>query len=138
MGIWIICTYDILLVNDRFGILNQRQPYIGHSLSCLNRIPFTIIQPLFLWLFKKELKRKLFTQVHSIMINIRAILKKKYLMFYLKFTAQKMKFSINDFFSICDQICSLMRIWSHLLKKYFMENFIFSVVTSPTQLPFAW
>ena len=54
-------------------------------------------------------------------------------------TAQKkMKFSINDFFSICDQICSLMRIWSHLLKKYFMENFIFSVVTSPTQPPFAW
>ena len=40
-------------------------------------------------------------------------------------TAQKMKFSINDFVSKCDQIRSLLRIWSHLLKKSLMENFIF-------------
>ena len=33
-------------------------------------------------------------------------------------TAQKMKFSIKDFFSKCDQICKFLRIWSHLLKKY--------------------
>ena len=39
-----------------------------------------------------------------------------------------MKFSINDFFSECDQIRSLLRIWSHLLKKSLMENFIFCVV----------
>ena len=32
-------------------------------------------------------------------------------------TTQKMKFSINDFFSKFDQICSFVRIWSHLLKK---------------------
>ena len=32
-------------------------------------------------------------------------------------TAQKMKFSIKDFFSKCDQIRSFLRIWSHLLKK---------------------
>ena len=32
-------------------------------------------------------------------------------------TTQKMKFSINDFFSKFDQICSFLRIWSHLLKK---------------------
>ena len=43
-------------------------------------------------------------------------------------TAQKMKFSINDFFSKCDQIRSFLRIWSHLLKKYLMENFIFCAV----------
>ena len=43
-------------------------------------------------------------------------------------TAQKMVFSINDFFSKCDQICSFLRIWSHLLKKYFMQNFIFCAV----------
>ena len=36
-----------------------------------------------------------------------------------------MKFSVKDFFSTCDQIRSLLRIWSHLLKKSFMENFIF-------------
>ena len=36
--------------------------------------------------------------------------------------AQKMKFSNKDFFSKCDQ---KLRIWSHLLKKSLMENFIF-------------
>ena len=46
----------------------------------------------------------------------------------LKFTAQKTKFSVKDFFSKCDQIRSFLRIWSHLLKKFLMENFIFSTV----------
>ena len=36
-----------------------------------------------------------------------------------------MKFSVEDFFSTCDQIRRELRIWSHLLKKYLMENFIF-------------
>ena len=42
---------------------------------------------------------------------------------------QKMKFSINDFFSKCDQIHRKVRIWSHLLKKSLMENLIFCAVT---------
>ena len=42
--------------------------------------------------------------------------------------AQKMKFSIKDFFSKCDQIRKKLRIWSHLLKKSLMENFIFCAV----------
>ena len=41
------------------------------------------------------------------------------------YTAQKMKFSIKDFFSKCDQIHSFLQIWSHLLKKSLMENYIF-------------
>ena len=40
-------------------------------------------------------------------------------------TAQKREFSIKDFFSKCDQIRSFLRIWSHLLKKCLMKNFIF-------------
>ena len=36
-----------------------------------------------------------------------------------------MKFSIKDFFIKCDQIHRKLRIWSHLLKKSLMENFIF-------------
>ena len=40
-------------------------------------------------------------------------------------TAQKMKFSIKDFFSKCDQIRSFLQMWSHLLKKFLMKNFIF-------------
>ena len=38
------------------------------------------------------------------------------------------KFSIKVFFSKCDQTCSFPRIWSHLLKKCLMENFIFCAV----------
>ena len=45
-------------------------------------------------------------------------------------TAQKMKFSVKDFFSKCDQTRSFLRIWSHLLKKSLMENFIFCAVSS--------
>ena len=41
---------------------------------------------------------------------------------------QKMKLSITDFFSKCDQIRSFLRIWSHLLKKSLMKNFIFCAV----------
>ena len=44
-------------------------------------------------------------------------------------TAQKMKFSIKGFLSKCDQIRSFLRIWSHLLQKSFMENFLFCAVT---------
>ena len=43
-------------------------------------------------------------------------------------TAQKMKFSIKNFISKCDQIRRKWRSWSHLLKKSSMENFIFCVV----------
>ena len=41
----------------------------------------------------------------------------------------KVKFSIKDFFSKCDQIRSFQRIWSHLLRKSLMENSIFCAVT---------
>ena len=40
-------------------------------------------------------------------------------------TAQKLKFSIKDIFSKCDQTRSFLWIWSYLLKKSLMENFIF-------------
>ena len=40
-------------------------------------------------------------------------------------TAKKMKFYIKDFFLKCDKIFNFQRIWSHLLKKSFMLNFIF-------------
>ena len=40
-----------------------------------------------------------------------------------------MKFSIKDFFSKYYQIRRKLRIWSHLLKKSLMENFIFCAVS---------
>ena len=42
--------------------------------------------------------------------------------------AQKMKFFIKDVFSKCDQIYNKLRIWSHLLNKPLIENFIFCAV----------
>ena len=39
-----------------------------------------------------------------------------------------MKFSVRDFFSKCDKIRNFLRIWSHLMKKSLMENFIFRAV----------
>ena len=39
-----------------------------------------------------------------------------------------MKFSIKVFFSQCDKIRIFLGIWSHLLKKYLMKNFIFCAV----------
>ena len=48
--------------------------------------------------------------------------------FQTRITAQKMKFSIKGFFGKCDQICSFMRIWSHLLKKSLMDKFIVCAV----------
>ena len=45
-----------------------------------------------------------------------------------KYTVQKMKFRIRNFFRKCDQIRRKKRIWSHLLNKFLMENFIFYTV----------
>ena len=42
--------------------------------------------------------------------------------------AQKMKFSIKDFISKCERIHRKLRIWSRLLKKSLIENFIFCAV----------
>ena len=48
------------------------------------------------------------------------------------FIAQKVKFSIKDFFSKYDQIRRKLWIWSHLLKKSLMENFIICAVIDDT------
>ena len=39
-----------------------------------------------------------------------------------------MEFFIKDFLSKCDQIRRKLLIWSHLLKKSLMENFVFYAV----------
>ena len=46
----------------------------------------------------------------------------------LFFAAQKMKFFMKDFLSKCDQIRRKLRIRSHLLEEFLMENFIFCAV----------
>ena len=49
-------------------------------------------------------------------------------------TTLKMKFSITDFVSKCDQIRRKLRIWTHILKKSVMENFIFCAVIHSSYL----
>ena len=44
-------------------------------------------------------------------------------------THTRKKFSIKDFSSKCGKFRSFLRIWSHLLKKSLMENFIFCEVS---------
>ena len=46
-----------------------------------------------------------------------------------------MKFSITDFFSKCDEVRTFLRIWSHLLKKSVVENFIFCAGEASTIYP---
>ena len=48
--------------------------------------------------------------------------------FIVTLTVQKIKLSIKDYFGKRDQIRRKLRIWSHLLKKSLMENFIFDAV----------
>ena len=56
-------------------------------------------------------------------------------------TAQKLKFSIKGFSSKCDPIRRKPRIWSYLLVKSVMENFIFvqstELISLANYIPFA-
>ena len=46
-------------------------------------------------------------------------------------TAERMKYSIKSVFGKCDQFNRKLRIWSHLLMKILVENFIFCAVLHP-------
>ena len=46
-----------------------------------------------------------------------------------------MEFFIKVFFSKCDQIRRKLWIWSHVLKKSLMKNFIFCAVTHKENVP---
>ena len=46
---------------------------------------------------------------------------------------KKMKFSIRNFLSKCHQKHRKLRIWSHLLKKSVIENFVFCAVSAKTK-----
>ena len=48
---------------------------------------------------------------------------------FVMLKAQKMMLLIEHLFSEYDQICRKLSIWPHLLKKYLIQNIIFSAVT---------
>ena len=51
---------------------------------------------------------------------------------------KKMKIFIKDFFRKLDQILRKLRIWSHLLKKSLLENFIFCAVWVTCHITDLW
>ena len=67
-----------------------------------------------------------FNKFQSIFSNINNWIRDLYM--FLIPLHKKMKFSIKNFFSKCDQIYSFLRNWPHLLKKSLTENFIFRAV----------
>ena len=73
-------------------------------------------------MFGPSTKPAVFTQGGLLFIVEHALL---HMLTSPSITTQKMKFSIKDFFSKCEQIHKKMQIWSHLLKKLLMKNFIF-------------
>ena len=50
---------------------------------------------------------------------------------WISHAAQKLKFSIKDFFTKYEQICNFLRIWSYLLKNSLMGNIVSCAVTGP-------
>ena len=67
--------------------------------------------------FDKELKRKRKQKILWFNPIYSNKMKAKVQQDLQQASAQKMKFSIKDFFSKCNQILSFLQIWSHLLKK---------------------
>ena len=74
----------------------------------------------FLIVISRDIEGSVFANIHDFK-NLAGI---------FRFTEQNMKFSIKDFFSKWHQNRSFLQIWSHLLKKSLMENFIFCAVLS--------
>ena len=129
---------DVYLVG-RGGILWCRTDHINMRLiMALEKILFCVAKAYYSQtLYFRQLSCHLFSVLHRCFpVNFTKFLEH---VFYS--TAQQMIFSIKDFFSKCDQIrsfLSFLRIWSHLLKKSVIENFIFCavkhqyhVITSP-------
>ena len=79
--------------------------------------------------FKSEIKSLLlhFQILFSVCLFLCSFLLLVLLYICLYFSAQKIKFSIKDFFSKCDQMRSFLGIWSDLLKKSLMEKTSFFV-----------
>ena len=85
---------------------------------------FSRSETYFLWNFGTALQNTWL--LRQILFSEKYVFRSVYLGLF--FTAQKMKFFTEDFFSKCDQIRRKLWIWPHLLKKSLLENFIFCAV----------
>ena len=121
------CSFQL---NYKLYLLSCRHVFIWRWLCCLitsfTTIYFfygTVIIP---WEYFKQL---ILPRALYFVQPIAAIHDIKRTGFTSRTTAQKNKiFPIKNLFTKCDQICKKLRIWSHLLKKSLLENFIFCAV----------
>ena len=97
------------------SLISQQQPGFKPSDSCTNQLQSIMYQ-----IYES------FDDVHEVR-SVFLHMSKAFISYGMS-TAQKMKFSIEDFFSKCDQIRRNLRVESHLLKKSLVENFIFCAV----------
>ena len=129
-AIWTIrSSYDSIFPVFMYALYGHpRYSSSAQNINSVTRI--SILSCLFLWLwlnFYHSSFVKLFCKAH---LNRCFWKGKRNLIFLCTHNAQKMKFSVKDFFSQCDQILMKLRIWSHFLKKSLMENFFCSDMVS--------
>ena len=103
--------------------------YLKTTLNCLKKIYAKVYYALYGYCIR--VKRSCPDKHFPVWIQQKKHKKMVWIMFRVNnkdirtFIAQKMKFSVKNFFSKYDQIRSFLRIWSHLLKVSLMENFFF-------------
>ena len=89
------------------------------SFTAINFLYGTVIIP------RVYLKQSILSRALCFETTIAAIHYIKWTGFTSRTAAQKMKFSLEDFFSKCDQIHRKLRLWSHLLKRSLMKTSFF-------------
>ena len=123
---WSWNTYPLNTLNLTKWTIKPLQSFVRCT-YCDSNIIYLTTQPKNVWVRSKvkikvcsklKIKKSKWLQCRHSCVFI-------FTLYNIPHTAQKMKFSINDFFSKSDQICKKLRIWWHLLKKSLMENFIF-------------
>ena len=113
---------------------NLKLSQIKYLYSCIFQGTFFSLLELPNW---KKIKKKYIIALSGNLISpLRKVYKNTGFQLYSgMLTAQKMKLFIKNFFSKCDQIRRELPIWSHLVKKSLMENFIFCAVFYAVNFP---
>ena len=130
----VCCAIFLMTLRQRFAIHVRKRPYTFTQTKILfwnlhiANVVLLFVLPVIMFVFFKKNVYFSIIQVSkmALMVAIMRCEEWKFL-FLTPYTAQKMKFSIKDFSSKCD-FFSFLRIWSHIKKKFLMENFIFCAV----------
>ena len=112
-------------IKDEEDIVSERQTRASAAATeCQNCLPNN-------YLLKESLETALTTchkEFKAILTRLQQLMEDR-LASIINDPLYKSEVSLKDFFSKCDQIRRKLQIWSHLLKKFFMGNFIFCAVT---------